>query len=55
MLVGYVMLRGPEWLGRYVMHREYRRRENLKRQFEVYYGEVRRKIDQDKKKGPTIH
>jgi membrane associated rhomboid family serine protease len=55
MLVGYVMLRGPEWLGRYVMHREYRRREKLKRQFEVYYGEVRRKIDQDKKKGPTIH
>jgi rhomboid family protein len=55
MLVGYVMLRGPEWLGRYVMHREYQRREKLKRQFEVYYGEVRRKIDQDKKKGPTIH
>jgi membrane associated rhomboid family serine protease len=55
MLVGYVMLRGPEWLGRYVMHREYRRREKLKRQFEVYYGDVRRKIDQDKKKGPTIH
>jgi membrane associated rhomboid family serine protease len=55
MLVGYLMLRGPEWLGRYVMHREHRRREKLKRQFEVYYGEVRRKIDQEKKKGPTIH
>lgn len=55
MLVGYVMLRGPEWLGRYVMQREYRRREKLKRQFEVHYGDVRRKIEQEKKKGPTIH
>jgi Zn-dependent protease with chaperone function len=31
-----------------------RRHEQLKRQFEVYYGDVRRKIDEDKKKGPTI-
>lgn len=55
MLVGYVMLRGPDWLGRYVMYRQNQRREKLKRQFEVYYGDVRRKIEQDKKKGPTIH
>lgn len=55
MLVGYVMLRGRDWLGRYVTHRELQRRERLKRQFEVYYGDVRRRIEQDKKKGPTIH
>ena len=29
--------------------------EELKRQFEAYYGEMRRKIDEDAKKGPTIH
>ncbi len=55
MLVGYLMLRGPQWLGRYVMYRQNQRREKLKRQFEVYYGDVRRKIEQDRKKGPTIH
>jgi len=54
MLVGYVMLRGRDWLGRYLAHRENQRREKLKRQFEVYYGEVRRKVE-EKKKGPTIH
>ena len=55
MLGGYAILRGPEWLGHYVMYRQNQKREKLKRQFEVYYGDVRRKIEQDKKKGPTIH
>ena len=55
MLVGYGMLRGQVWLVRYLAYREKQRRGKLKRQFEVYYGDVRRKIDQDKKKGPTIH
>src|SRR4029450_8604594 len=54
MLVGLVFLKGKDWLGQYKIHQEQRRREELKKQFEVYYGEVRRKID-DKKKGPTIH
>jgi membrane associated rhomboid family serine protease len=54
MLVGLVFLKGKDWLIQYKIHHERRRREQLKKQFEVYYGEVRRKID-DKKKGPTIH
>jgi membrane associated rhomboid family serine protease len=54
MLVGLVFLKGKDWLLQYKIHQEQRRREQLKKQFEVYYGEVRRKID-DKKKGPTIH
>jgi len=54
MLVGLVFLKGKDWLVQYKIHHEQRRREQLKKQFEVYYGEVRRKID-DKKKGPTIH
>ena len=54
MLVGLVFLKGKDWLVQYKIHNEQRRREQLKKQFEVYYGEVRRKID-DKKKGPTIH
>jgi rhomboid family protein len=54
MLVGLVFLKGKDWLVQYKIHHEQRRREELKKQFEVYYGEVRRKID-DKKKGPTIH
>jgi membrane associated rhomboid family serine protease len=54
MLVGLVFLKGKDWLVQYKIHQEQRRREELKKQFEVYYGEVRRKID-DKKKGPTIH
>jgi membrane associated rhomboid family serine protease len=55
MLVGYVMLRGQGWVQRLLQYRERQRREKLKRQFEVYYGDVRRKIDQDNKKGPTVH
>jgi rhomboid family protein len=54
MLVGLVFLKGKDWLVQYRDHHEQRRREELKKQFEVYYGEVRRKID-EKKKGPTIH
>jgi membrane associated rhomboid family serine protease len=52
-LVGYVILRGNRWVERLKIHQDQRRREELKRQFEVYYSEVRRKIDEDKK--PTIH
>jgi membrane associated rhomboid family serine protease len=55
MLVGFIFLKGKDWLARYYLHSEQRRRESLKRQFEVYYGEIRQKLDQEKKKGPTIH
>jgi membrane associated rhomboid family serine protease len=55
MLVGLVFLKGKPWLYRLRTYQEQRRREALKRQFEVYYGEVRRKIEEEKDKGPTIH
>jgi membrane associated rhomboid family serine protease len=55
MAIGYLYLKGKGWRDRYRYYDEQRRREQLKRQFEVYYGDVRRKIDSDKKKGPTIH
>jgi membrane associated rhomboid family serine protease len=55
MIIGYLFLRGRDWADRYRVFNEHRQREQLKRQFEVYYGDVRRKIEQDKKKGPTIH
>jgi membrane associated rhomboid family serine protease len=55
MLVGLVYLKGGVWLGEYQRHHRQRKREELKKQFEVYYGEVRRKIDEEKKGGPTIH
>ena len=55
MVVGYLYLKGKEWLDKYRFFNEQRRHEQLKRQFEVYYGDVRRKVEQDKKKGPTIH
>ncbi len=55
MLVGFVFLKGRDWLARYLVYHEQQKREQLKRQFEVYYGDVRRKIEEDRKKGPTIH
>jgi membrane associated rhomboid family serine protease len=55
MLVGYLLLKGKDWVDRYKYFKEQRQREQLKRQFEVYYGDVRRKIDDEKKKPPTIH
>ncbi len=55
MLVGYVFLKGKDWLAKYHAYHMDQRREALKKQFEVYYGEVRRKIEEDRKKGPTIH
>ncbi len=55
MLVGYAYLRGKSWRGLYGDLHSRRRHERLKRQFEAYYGEMRRKIDEDAKKGPTIH
>ncbi len=55
MLVGFVFLKGKDWLAKYSTYHQIRKREDLKRQFEVYYGDIRRKIDEDKKKGPTIH
>ena len=54
LLVGLIYLKGPEALVRLQTYRNNRRREALKKQFEVYYGELRRKMD-DEKKGPTIH
>jgi hypothetical protein len=55
MLVGYLFLKGKDWVDRYKYFNEQRQREQLKRQFEVFYGDVRRKIDEEKKKPPTIH
>jgi membrane associated rhomboid family serine protease len=55
MLVGFVFLKSKDWFARLQVIQHERRREALKRQFEVYYGDVRRKIEEDKKKGPTIH
>jgi len=53
--IGFLFLRGKAWWDKYRLFHEHQRHEQLKRQFEVYYGDVRRKIEQDKKKGPTIH
>ena len=55
MLVGYLFLKGKDWIDRYKYFNEQRQREQLKRQFEVYYGDVRRKINDEKNKPPTIH
>jgi len=56
MIVGYLYLRGGNLRNLYRQYEAQRQHEKLKRQFEVYYGDVRRKIDEDKKdKGPTIH
>jgi membrane associated rhomboid family serine protease len=55
MVIGYLFLRGEDWYDKYRYFEGQRRKEQLKRQFEVYYGDVRRKIEEDKKKGPTIH
>ena len=55
MLVGYLFLKGKDWTSSYQIYNERRRRNELKRQFEVYYPEVRHKIEDEKKKGPTVH
>jgi membrane associated rhomboid family serine protease len=55
MLIGYLLLKGKSWVDRYRYFNEQRQREQLKRQFEVYYGDVRRKVEQEKNKPPTIH
>ena len=55
MVVGFVYLKWRDMLGKYQYFNEQRRREQLKKQFEVYYGDVRKKIEEDKKKKPTIH
>ena len=54
MIVGYLFLKGRDWRDRYKAFNNQRRREQLKQQFEVYYGDVRRKIDRDNKKD-SIH
>ncbi len=55
MLVGYLFLKGKDWGYKYQLFQQQRQRERLKRQFEIYYGDVRRKVEEDNKKGPTIH
>jgi len=55
MVIGFLYLKGKDWVDRYHYFYEQRQHEQLKRQFEVYYGDVRRKIDDENKKGPTIH
>jgi hypothetical protein len=52
-LVGLIFLKGRDWVQRYQLYKTDRRREELKRQFEVYYTEMRQKVEKDKK--PTIH
>ncbi len=52
-LVGLVFLKGRDWILRFQLYQTHRRREELKRQFETYYAEMRRKIEDEKK--PTIH
>ena len=54
MIIGYLFLKGRDWRDRYNAFYEQRRREQLKRQFEVYYGDVRRKVERDNK-NDTIH
>jgi len=54
MVVGYIFLKGRDWGDRYRTFNNQRRREQLKRQFEVYYGDVRRKVEKDNKKD-SIH
>ena len=54
MVVGYIFLKGRDWGDRYRAFNNQRRREQLKRQFEVYYGDVRRKVERDNKKD-SIH
>ena len=54
LLVGYVFLKGPGWVQQLQFYQANRRRAEMKKQFEVYYGDLRRKIEDDKKK-PTIH
>jgi len=54
MVVGYLYLKGRDWSDRYRIFNEQRRREQLKRQFEVYYGDVRRKVERNNKKD-SIH
>ena len=55
MLIGYLLIKGKSWVDRYGYFSDQRRRDQMKRQFEVYYGDVRRKVEQEKKKPPTIH
>jgi len=55
MLVGYLYLKSKDYLSQYHVYHEQRRRAALKRQFEIYYPELRRKIEDENKKGPTIH
>jgi len=55
MLVGFVFLKSRDWLGQYHVFNERKKRERLKRQFEVYYGELRRTMEEEKKNGPTVH
>jgi len=55
MAVGLVYLKGRDWMQLYGRRQYERRRERLKKQFEVYYGDVRRKVEKDGDGGPTIH
>jgi len=56
MVVGYLYLKGLDWSDRYREFNSRRRHEQLKRQFEVYYGDVRRKVERDRRNGnDTVH
>jgi membrane associated rhomboid family serine protease len=52
-LVGLVFLKGGAWFRRLPRSGKSARNEELERQFEAYYAEMRRKIEKEKK--PTIH
>jgi len=55
MVVGYIYLRGKNWQRLYGDYEARKQREKMKRQFKAYYSEVRQKIEEDKKKDPTVH
>jgi membrane associated rhomboid family serine protease len=55
MLAGYLYLKGGSRFRLSSAWEDRRQRERLKQQFEAYSSEMRRKIEEEKKKGPTIH
>jgi membrane associated rhomboid family serine protease len=55
MLAGYLYLKGESWHRLSSAWEARRQRERMKQQFEAYYSEMRRKMEEEKKKGPTIH
>lgn len=55
MAIGFFLIRGEGLLQQVRDYQKRRRKEELKKQFEIYYSEIRNKVDEENKKGPTIH